>query len=374
MTIIPGAAIRRRTLDSFQRTKELYPYMTVAEIIRFSRPFFPKWRHDLERRYLEVFDLPRNQKIPNLSKGMRSKLMLLLAISRGAELLVLDEPTDGLDPVVVEEVLRDLIALSFPSDGTTARFFSSSTGGSRANRHSHHNALTRVAPLWRVRSRDLSGNSISGSRSCSRKASAATFAGSTGPSISGRKDGWFVDSSRAKHPRRNCGAGAVIARGYRRTAPGYVERTVSQAIEDPLNVLWMKGWYETRIRLLLLLAMTLVVSAVASSDSGPATRGFSAGNLDALTLIGVSASRARPGDQHARRGRHQDQQPGGLRPNKGLHGSIYYTLSLPVTRNTDCWLYGEKSLERSGNRSDSCFGVRRQLVGAPGTPNLRWLR
>ncbi|HXJ38841.1 MAG TPA: ABC transporter ATP-binding protein [Bryobacteraceae bacterium] len=95
----------------------------MAEIIRFSRPFFPNWRDDLERRYLKAFDLPPNKKIPGLSKGMRSKLMLLLAISRGAELLILDEPTDGLDPAAVEEVLRELVALS-ASDGTTI-FFSS---------------------------------------------------------------------------------------------------------------------------------------------------------------------------------------------------------------------------------------------------------
>jgi ABC-2 type transport system ATP-binding protein len=117
-----SAEIRRR-IGFVTEDKELYPYMTVAEIIRFTRPFFPKWRDDLERRYLRIFDLPPNKKIPNLSKGMRSKLMLLLAISRGAELLVLDEPTDGLDPAAVEEVLRELIALS-ASEGTTI-FFSS---------------------------------------------------------------------------------------------------------------------------------------------------------------------------------------------------------------------------------------------------------
>ena len=117
-----GAAIRRR-IGFVTEDKELYPYMTVAEVIRFTRPFFPKWRDDLERRYLKLFDLPVNKKIPSLSKGMRSKLMLLLAISRGAELLVLDEPTDGLDPAAVEEVLRELIALS-ASEGTTI-FFSS---------------------------------------------------------------------------------------------------------------------------------------------------------------------------------------------------------------------------------------------------------
>ncbi len=117
-----GAAIRRR-IGFVTEDKELYPYMTVADVISFTRPFFPKWRDELERRYLKVFDLPANKKIPNLSKGMRSKLMLLLAISRGAELLVLDEPTDGLDPAAVEEVLRELIALS-ASEGTTI-FFSS---------------------------------------------------------------------------------------------------------------------------------------------------------------------------------------------------------------------------------------------------------
>jgi ABC-2 type transport system ATP-binding protein len=117
-----GALLRRR-IGFVPEDKELYPYMTVEEVIRFSRPFFPRWRDDLERRYLKAFDLPPKKKIPDLSKGMRSKLMLLLAITRGSELLILDEPTDGLDPVVAEELLRELIVLS-ASDGTTI-FFSS---------------------------------------------------------------------------------------------------------------------------------------------------------------------------------------------------------------------------------------------------------
>ncbi|MGH9763012.1 MAG: ABC transporter ATP-binding protein, partial [Blastocatellia bacterium] len=117
-----GAEIRRR-IGFVTEDKELYPYMSVAEIIRFTRPFFPKWREDLECRYLRTFDLPPKKKVSDLSKGMRSKLMLLLAISRGAELLILDEPTDGLDPAAVEEVLRELVALS-ASEGTTI-FFSS---------------------------------------------------------------------------------------------------------------------------------------------------------------------------------------------------------------------------------------------------------
>jgi ABC-2 type transport system ATP-binding protein len=113
----------RRRIGFVTEDKELYPYMTVEQIIAFTRPFFPKWRTDMERRYLEMFELPLRQKIPDLSKGMRSKLMLLLAISRGADLLILDEPTDGLDPAAVEDVLRELVAIAASSE--TTMFFSS---------------------------------------------------------------------------------------------------------------------------------------------------------------------------------------------------------------------------------------------------------
>ena len=113
----------RRRIGFVTEDKELYPYMTVEQIVRFTRPFFPKWRDDLEQRYLKMFELPPKKKIPDLSKGMRSKLMLLLAISRGAELLILDEPTDGLDPAATEDVLRELVEIA-ASEGTTM-FFSS---------------------------------------------------------------------------------------------------------------------------------------------------------------------------------------------------------------------------------------------------------
>jgi ABC-2 type transport system ATP-binding protein len=117
-----GASIRRR-IGYVSENKHLYPYMTVEQIIRFTRPFFPGWRDDLERRYMEIFDLPANRKISALSKGMRTSLMLLLAMSHNAELLILDEPTDGLDPAVTELVLRELVALQ-SSEGATI-FFSS---------------------------------------------------------------------------------------------------------------------------------------------------------------------------------------------------------------------------------------------------------
>ncbi len=120
----PLASVQiRRRIGFVTEDKDMYPFMTVEQIVRFTRSFFPKWRDDLEKRYLKLFDLPPNRKIPDLSKGMRSKLMLVLGISRGADLLILDEPTDGLDPVAVEDMLRELVAIA-AAEHTTI-FFSS---------------------------------------------------------------------------------------------------------------------------------------------------------------------------------------------------------------------------------------------------------
>ena len=114
--------IRRRT-GFVSDNKELYDAMTVEEMIRFTRPFFPRWRTDLEKRYLHSFELPLDRKVKALSRGMRTKLALLLALCRGAELLILDEPTEGLDPAMTEEVLQALVAHVAKEEMTV--FFSS---------------------------------------------------------------------------------------------------------------------------------------------------------------------------------------------------------------------------------------------------------
>ncbi len=100
----------RRRAAFVSDEKDLYDYMRVDEMIRFTAPFFPRWRADLEQRYLRRFELPLDRRIKTLSLGMRTKLALLLALCRGAELLILDEPTSGLDPAMTEEVLQALVA------------------------------------------------------------------------------------------------------------------------------------------------------------------------------------------------------------------------------------------------------------------------
>jgi ABC-2 type transport system ATP-binding protein len=114
--------IRRRTGFAGE-DRDLYDHMTVEEIIRFTASFFPRWRRDFEERYVRSFELPASRHVKALSRGTRTKLALLLALCRGAELLVLDEPTSGLDPAVTEEVLQALVA--HVADAEMTVFFSS---------------------------------------------------------------------------------------------------------------------------------------------------------------------------------------------------------------------------------------------------------
>jgi ABC-2 type transport system ATP-binding protein len=103
--------------------KDLYDYMTIGEIVAFTRSFYPRWRGDLEQHYLRKFDLAAGRNIKELSRGMRTKLAMLLALCRGAELLMLDEPTSGLDPAMAEDMLQAIVG-HVASEGSTV-FFSS---------------------------------------------------------------------------------------------------------------------------------------------------------------------------------------------------------------------------------------------------------
>lgn len=112
----------RRRVAYVAEDKPLYGYMTIEQTIRFASSFYPDWRTDVERKLLSDYELPLRRKVRELSKGMRTKLALLLAFARQPELLILDEPSEGLDPVGIEHLLQTLVAQS--ADGVSV-FFSS---------------------------------------------------------------------------------------------------------------------------------------------------------------------------------------------------------------------------------------------------------
>ena len=113
----------RRDVAFVGEDKPLFNYITVGEMVRFTAAFYPRWRHDLERHYLGMFDLSPAVKVKTLSRGMRTGLAVLLALCRDSRLLILDEPTSGLDPAMSEQVLQALVR-HVASEETTV-FFSS---------------------------------------------------------------------------------------------------------------------------------------------------------------------------------------------------------------------------------------------------------
>jgi ABC-2 type transport system ATP-binding protein len=116
-----GVRIRQR-IGFVSEEKGLYDYAKVEQMIAFTRSFFPEWDREMEGRLVDLFELPLRQKVKKLSKGMRTKLAMLLALPRRADLLVLDEPTEGLDPAITEDVLQILVGMA--AGGATI-FFSS---------------------------------------------------------------------------------------------------------------------------------------------------------------------------------------------------------------------------------------------------------
>lgn len=87
----------------------VYPTLTVDEAIRLHRSFYPTWDQSWADSLLSQFQLDGARRIQALSKGETGKLLMLLALAQRPELLVLDEPTDGLDPIVRRDILAAVL-------------------------------------------------------------------------------------------------------------------------------------------------------------------------------------------------------------------------------------------------------------------------
>jgi len=101
----------------------VYPALTVEEQVRVHASFHEHWDRGWANELLDRLDLDPGRRISKMSKGETGKLLIMLALSQRPELLVLDEPTDGLDPVVRRDVLTAV--LDYVSEASATVFISS---------------------------------------------------------------------------------------------------------------------------------------------------------------------------------------------------------------------------------------------------------
>ena len=97
--------------------------MSVDELIRYSRAFYPAWDGTYAEELRQAFALQPTTKIESLSRGQKARAGLLIALAHRPELLLLDEPSSGLDPVVRRDIL-EAIMRTIAHEGRTVLFSS----------------------------------------------------------------------------------------------------------------------------------------------------------------------------------------------------------------------------------------------------------
>jgi ABC-2 type transport system ATP-binding protein len=117
----PDAVLGRIGYVSEER--DLPAWMRIGELLRYSQAFYPAWDMDLAFELCDQFQLDLNQKVGSLSRGQSVRAALVLALSPRPELLVLDEPSSGLDPVVRRDILGAILE-TVAQEGRTILFSS----------------------------------------------------------------------------------------------------------------------------------------------------------------------------------------------------------------------------------------------------------
>jgi len=117
----PVAVLSR--IGYLSEENDLPGWMRVDELIRYSRAFYPAWDDAYAEELRQSFALDPSAKIKNLSKGQKARAGLLIALAHRPELLVLDEPSSGLDPIVRRDILGAVIR-TIADEGRTVLFSS----------------------------------------------------------------------------------------------------------------------------------------------------------------------------------------------------------------------------------------------------------
>jgi ABC-2 type transport system ATP-binding protein len=99
----------RRRVGYVAEDQTMFGWMRVGQLLSFIAPFYPTWDQAWAKELSDRFELPMNTRIKHLSKGQGIRVALLLALAHRPKLVILDDPTLGLDPIMRKEFLRDLV-------------------------------------------------------------------------------------------------------------------------------------------------------------------------------------------------------------------------------------------------------------------------
>ncbi|MHC5062000.1 MAG: ABC transporter ATP-binding protein [Planctomycetota bacterium] len=113
----------RRIVGYMAEDQQMYGWMRIEQIVKWVASFYPSWDDNFTSKLLDMLQLPHKSKVKTLSKGQNSRLALLLALGHRPKVVILDDPTLGLDPIARKEFLRYVIGL-LQTNGVTV-FFSS---------------------------------------------------------------------------------------------------------------------------------------------------------------------------------------------------------------------------------------------------------
>jgi ABC-2 type transport system ATP-binding protein len=115
-------AVRQR-VGYLAEDQAMFGWMRVAELTSFMAPFYPTWDAGWAKQLADRFELPMRTRVRHLSKGQGVRLGLLLALAHRPKLVILDDPTLGLDPIMRKEFLRDVV--TYLQGESVTVFFSS---------------------------------------------------------------------------------------------------------------------------------------------------------------------------------------------------------------------------------------------------------
>ena len=135
---------------------DLPGWMRVGELLRYAQAFYPRWDTGYAAQLLDQFGLDQNARVKTLSKGQRARLGLIAAEAHRPDLLLLDEPSSGLDPIVRRDILEAIIR-TVTDEGRTVIFSSHLLDEvERASDHLamlHHGTVRFSAPLDDIKAR-----------------------------------------------------------------------------------------------------------------------------------------------------------------------------------------------------------------------------